>query len=334
MNTKLIAAASEVIHAAEKNSTVPVTLAIALDAAGLLGSPESAAELSRLRLLTNAQPASLSDEQVEALADAANAAWADANHEGLCGCVDWPAACVGGHGVDDWRSGAPEVGMRALIGLWESMRAPAEADELSRLVQDRAQWRSRYYEESRTYWDAELPPGGECCAVCYQPVESEPCAEHHPATVAARLVEENERLRARVAELEAERHSTNEALSDAAEALRVNRDRIVELEAATEKVAGFCAQRAEYVTNLRNCNPNADHDYYRWSGHAEARRQLSQRLGLPVGWPADDEEPNPRRDASVAKLQALLAGQREDPHDSPLHHTYRLGHDLPEVPRG
>lgn len=54
------------------------------------------------------------------------------------------------------------------------------------------------------------------------------------------------------------------------------------------KVAAFCAQRAEYVTNLRHCGPNNNHDYYRWSGHAAARRQLSQLLGLPVGWPAED----------------------------------------------
>lgn len=36
----------------------------------------------------------------------------------------------------------------------------------------------------------------------------------------------------------------------------------------------------------------------------------------------------------VQKLRSLLAGQRavlEDPHDSPLHHPYRLGHDLPET---
>lgn len=37
---------------------------------------------------------------------------------------------------------------------------------------------------------------------------------------------------AEVARLQAERHSTNEALSDAAEQLRVQRDRIAELEAA------------------------------------------------------------------------------------------------------
>lgn len=40
----------------------------------------------------------------------------------------------------------------------------------------------------------------------------------------------------------------------------------------------------------------------------------------------DDVRPQVRR------LRALLAGQRaagEDPHDSPLHHTHRLGRDLP-----
>lgn len=31
-------------------------------------------------------------------------------------------------------------------------------------------------------------------------------------------------------------------------------------------------------------------DYWRWQGHAEARRQLSQALGLPVGWPVKDEK--------------------------------------------
>lgn len=53
-------------------------------------------------------------------------------------------------------------------------------------------------------------------------------ARQHP--VARKLLKENEQLRARVAELEAERHSTNEALSDAAVALREKQDRIAELE--------------------------------------------------------------------------------------------------------
>jgi hypothetical protein len=115
-------------------------------------------------------------------------------------------------------------------------------------------------------------------------------------------------LLAEVTRLRAERHATNEALDDAVR-------EVAQLRTAAEKVAGFCAQRAEYVTNLRNCNPNADHDYYRWTGHAEARRQLSHLLGLPVGWPAEDK-PVPVR-------------QVEDPHDGPNHHNYALGRDLP-----
>jgi len=42
------------------------------------------------------------------------------------------------------------------------------------------------------------------------------------------------KFRARVAELEAERHTTNESLSDAAETLRANADRIAELETGVE----------------------------------------------------------------------------------------------------
>ncbi|HET6356050.1 hypothetical protein [Streptomyces sp.] len=36
------------------------------------------------------------------------------------------------------------------------------------------------------------------------------------------------------------------------------------------------------------------------------------------------------RRRSVMQLRALLAGQREDPHDSELHRPYALGRDLPE----
>ncbi|MBV7671413.1 hypothetical protein STHAL_18350 [Streptomyces halstedii] len=78
------------------------------------------------------------------------------------------------------------------------------------------------------------------------------------------------------------------ALASAQRGRRELRARVAELEAQAEKVAAFCAQRAEYVSSLRNCHPNNAHDYNRWTGHAEARRQLSQSLGLPVAWPAKD----------------------------------------------
>ncbi|MFG2873331.1 hypothetical protein [Streptomyces sp. NPDC048338] len=93
--------------------------------------------------------------------------------------------------------------------------------------------------------------------------------------------------------------------------------RVAELEAAAEQVALFCAQRAEYVTTLRQ-HGSSDADYFRWSGHAEARRQLSQRLGLPVAWPLGDGESPP-----------APARQQEDPHDSLLHHDYAVPRDLP-----
>lgn len=52
-------------------------------------------------------------------------------------------------------------------------------------------------------------------------------------------------------------------------------------------VAEFCAERAEYINSINNCGPDNDRDYWRWNGHAEARRQLSERLGLPTAWPAE-----------------------------------------------
>lgn len=44
-----------------------------------------------------------------------------------------------------------------------------------------------------------------------------------------------------------------------------------------ETVKHFLDQREEYVRVLRQC-VDADADYHRWQGHAEARRQLGQKL--------------------------------------------------------
>lgn len=77
---------------------------------------------------------------------------------------------------------------------------------------------------------------------------------------------------------------------------------IERLRAELDKVAAFCAQRAEYVTSILNCHPDNAHDYYRWQGHAESRRQLSERLGLPVVWPAETE---PRTAPSQREAGAL-----------------------------
>jgi hypothetical protein len=97
----------------------------------------------------------------------------------------------------------------------------------------------------------------------------------------------------RDAEVEAlltERHTTNEALSEAAEAIRAKDQRIAELEQQAAVVAEFVAARAEYITSIRNCHPDNGHDYDRWQGHAESRRQLAETLGLPVAWPPAVED--------------------------------------------
>ncbi|MFF7096350.1 hypothetical protein ACFY9A_28745 [Streptomyces rubradiris] len=64
---------------------------------------------------------------------------------------------------------------------------------------------------------------------------------------------ERDEARARVAELEAERHATNEALSEAAEALREQRDRIAGLEAERARYVGAEPTIAEELTYLSRC---------------------------------------------------------------------------------
>lgn len=65
---------------------------------------------------------------------------------------------------------------------------------------------------------------------------------------------------------------------------------LAEIDRLSERLAivdAFLAERAEFVTTLRQCIDD-DADYYRWQGHAEARRVLPECLGVPVAWPAED----------------------------------------------
>jgi hypothetical protein len=114
---------------------------------------------------------------------------------------------------------------------------------------------------------------------------------------ARRKNEALKKLRARVAELETERHSTNEALSDAAEALRRQTARITELE----------ARLAEYERP-------ADEDPIRYTLTDQAAEHCDHPNGYgPNGCagcgefrPADDDVT-----PQVAKLRSILAGQRQ-----------------------
>lgn len=155
--------------------------------------------------------------------------------------------------------------------------------------------------------------------------------------------EENARLRARVAELEAERHTTNEALDDAARALREQRDRIADLERpATER------HRSEVRESYQQLAAQArqDGDY---EGEAVVLQQLAERESV---WAREDElahefavdplamkpyVPGPSVAKSADKLTRMLAPTqvlREVPdgeHAASVRHTYRVGRDLPPL---
>lgn len=152
MNTKSIAGAARVIcEAMGRPSAVPATIAVALDAGGWLNLAETAAELVRLRLLQNAMPAELSEAQLEALIDAGNRALNDYYHERACSCSEWPKSCASSvwNFSGAWDTDAFAIGAAAVVGVWESMRAPAEADEIARLRSDRVEDRAQF-EEYRT----------------------------------------------------------------------------------------------------------------------------------------------------------------------------------------
>lgn len=152
----------------------------------------------------------------------------------------------------------------------------------------------------------------------------------------------------------AERHETNESLSDAAEALRANRDETAELERERTEAVGvsetlsralhdeMLAGSALYAALTMPTTPEqrqAALDQFtavaqrigQLHGPSETdgiTRRIAPVHAFREGEPAEDVTPQ------VTKLRALLAGQRaavEDPHDSPLYHRYRVGHDLPET---
>jgi hypothetical protein len=45
-------------------------------------------------------------------------------------------------------------------------------------------------------------------------------------------------------------------------------------------VRDFINERPQYITAIENCAPDNTADYWRWQGHAEARRQLFERLSV------------------------------------------------------
>lgn len=66
-----------------------------------------------------------------------------------------------------------------------------------------------------------------------------------------------------------------------------------ERDRALAPVLAFVNKRPEYVTALKNTPGEGDQaDYWRWQGHAEARRQLAASLGMTVPHnPGDSARP-------------------------------------------
>ncbi|MFB7866960.1 hypothetical protein [Streptomyces sp. NPDC056069] len=94
-------------------------------------------------------------------------------------------------------------------------------------------------------------------------------------------------LVAEVSRLRAERRSTNEALSDAAEALQVQRDRIAELEAASRQWAVRWQERCNAISAQG----------LRWKAEAEGRKEHGEKLA-----------------ARIAELEARLGREAEQRH--------------------
>lgn len=148
-------------------------------------------------------------------------------------------------------------------------------------------------------------------------------------------------LKRRIAELEAERHSTNEALSDAAETLRENRDRIAELEKAAEQIRflhkdspmGPCPVCVDADAMERGDDPTVPYPCptARLAGAQDCDPPW---MGATTGLVAPTQEPVEDVRPQVQKLRSLLAGQREavdGEHYAAVHHSYRVGRDLPEL---
>lgn len=173
--------------------------------------------------------------------------------------------------------------------LWQTLE---QRTELLRAVQKMARQRGAEAKGRKAY--------GERLKAENASLREERAADHrtwqHDLKSLREAREEASALRARVAELEAERHVTNEALSAAAEELRTRRDQIAERDA--QIVAWLGKKSREYGTSNRENRAKA-----------EAVWRMADKLSRG----------------------AVPLRQAEDPHDGPLRQRFELGRDLPEV---
>lgn len=170
---------------------------------------------------------------------------------------------------------------------------------------------------------------------------------------AAALTAEQERdaLRARVAELEAERHVRNEALDDAVQELR-RRDEPAQAKPTLSPETAMIVAAGPLCSCIRfPAAHRADMHDENWQVRdveaipSEGWSQMKHAKCMRCGWVSKDSwlqfdnwvvqtriaEMHRHRWTDECLPDAGAAPSLEDPHDSPLHHRYRLGRDLPET---
>jgi hypothetical protein len=125
----------------------------------------------------------------------------------------------------------------------------------------------------------------------------------------------------RVAELELERHPTNEALDDAVQALRAKQD-----EPAAPYVSRLLPPR-DAVCARPECGHSGEEHHH---GDTKCWAHLPKKHGDPIticGCSGFVEGPSADR---LTAFFVPVASLREDSHDGPLHHSYRVSRELPE----
>ncbi|MEU5716599.1 hypothetical protein AB0G71_12550 [Streptomyces sp. NPDC020403] len=94
------------------------------------------AELGALPMPTGEpMPVELTEKQIETLAAAGNRAVNDHYHEDLCYCRSWPTSCEssGQYFMGTWDTYAFNIGLPAVLGVWESLRNDRHAAKIAEL---------------------------------------------------------------------------------------------------------------------------------------------------------------------------------------------------------
>ncbi|WP_405187326.1 hypothetical protein OG582_40530 (plasmid) [Streptomyces anulatus] len=92
-------------------------------------------------------PVELTEQQLDALSTAGNRALNDHYHEDLCYCRSWPTSCESsGYFMGMWDTAAFDIGLPAVLGVWETLRNDRHAAKVAELRADNEALRDRVAE--------------------------------------------------------------------------------------------------------------------------------------------------------------------------------------------